>query len=134
MPRKKDGFYENCTRCGKPVYRPPSKRNGRPFCSRACHMALLNAELNPTRMTPAVRLKIHQARVGTGNGKTYEKLLGKHTHRRVAELMLGRELKHGEVVHHIDGNKRNNSPGNLMVFSSQAEHAAWHAQKGGDGK
>lgn len=131
MPRQKDGFYEKCTACGKTVYCPPSKRKGRPFCSRACHMAFLNRELNPTRMTPDVRLKIHQSMVGTGNGKTYERLFGKHTHRRVAELMLARELNPGEVVHHVDGNKRNNSPDNLIIFSSQSEHAAWHARKGG---
>lgn len=95
-------------------------------------MALLNAELNPTRMTVETRTKLREAHMGRGEGKTYEKLFGVHTHRRVAELMLGRPLKKGEVVHHIDGNKRNNSPENLMVFESQAEHAAWHAKKRGD--
>lgn len=55
----------------------------------------------------------------------------------VAEQMLGRPLKKGEVVHHIDNNKRNNQPSNLMVFKSQKEHAKWHAEhdkKWGDAK
>ena len=70
---------------------------------------------------------------GKGDGKSYTKSFGVHTHRKVAELKLGRQLKPGEVVHHIDGNKRNNHPDNLMIFESQAEHARWHGEhKGGD--
>lgn len=43
-------------------------------------------------------------------------------------MILGRPLERGEVVHHIDRNKRNNEPENLMVFPSQAHHAAWHKE------
>jgi hypothetical protein len=46
----------------------------------------------------------------------------------MAAQMLGRPLLSGEVVHHIDRDKRNNRPENLMVFASQKEHAAWHAK------
>lgn len=37
-------------------------------------------------------------------------------------------LHPGEVVHHINGDKRDNRPENLRVFSSQAEHARWHKE------
>ena len=126
--------YEKCTCCGALMYRPPSQRKrGRPFCSRQCHMALLNAELNPTRMTPEVRAKLRESRLGSGEGKTYTKVYGRHEHRIVAERMLGRPLLPGEVVHHIDRDKRNNDPSNLMVFPSQAAHAKWHKEHdGGD--
>ena len=33
-----------------------------------------------------------------------------------------------EVVHHRDGNKRNNEPNNLVVFPNQSEHARHHAE------
>lgn len=92
-------------------------------------MVFMNRELNPTRMTDEVREKIRNARLRTGKSKSYEKTYGKHTHRIVAEQKLGRKLEKGEIVHHIDGNKRNNSPDNLMVMT-QSEHARLHFTKG----
>ena len=77
-------------------------------------------------MTEAVKEKLRLARKGTGEGKTYTKDHGRHEHRSAAEQILGRPLLPGEVVHHIDGDKKNNAPENLMVFPSQAEHARWH--------
>ena len=118
----------NCDECGKETTMPPSQysRSKNHFCSKKCHMAFMNRKMNPTRMTKEVREKLRNARLNSGEGKSYEKTFGRHTHRIVAEQMLGRPLKKGEVVHHIDRNKRNNDPSNLMVFKSQADHAAWH--------
>lgn len=120
---------EYCFRCGKEVnYRPPSqrKRSSRAFCCRECHMKTLNEELNPTRMTPEVREKLRAFHLDCGAGVSYAKIYGKHAHRVKAEEILKRKLKPGEIVHHIDGNKRNYAPENLMVFPSQSEHMKWH--------
>lgn len=43
-------------------------------------------------------------------------------HRLVMEKVLGRYLLPEEVVDHIDGDPQNNSPENLRVFASNAEH------------
>ena len=63
------------------------------------------------------------------NGHIYE-------HRYIASLMLGRPLKKGEVVHHIDGDRTNNDFSNLMIFKTTSEHTAFHkgnnAYKEGD--
>lgn len=48
-------------------------------------------------------------------------------HRYVAEQKLGRRLKKGEIVHHIDRNRLNNDPDNLMVFKTAADHTRYHA-------
>lgn len=122
-----------CENCGKEFIRNKSQVLNHVFCSRKCAKVFLAEQFydlaqkyNPVRMTPAVRKKLRQAHCGKGEGKTYSKTYGRHTHRVVAEQMIGRSLAKGEVVHHIDGNKRNNSPLNLMVFKNQAEHALWH--------
>ena len=36
-------------------------------------------------------------------------------------MVLGRPLRDGEVVGHIDGSKCNNLPNNLMVFASNSD-------------
>lgn len=59
--------------------------------------------------------------VGCVNGHTVYKF----QHRRIAEVALGRLLKPGEVVHHIDGNKLNNANNNLLICS-QSYHGWLH--------
>ena len=47
-------------------------------------------------------------------------------HRLVAEKKLGRYLKKTEVVHHLDENRANNVPENLVVFRTNSDHARFH--------
>ncbi|MGO4997812.1 HNH endonuclease [Oribacterium sp. Sow4_G1_1] len=142
-----------CDWCGKTFERNASYLKGKThhFCCRECcnhfynkkmnpdgyadhkdfsrisaHMTALNKEMNPTRMNPATKGKLRQARLGKGKCDGYSKIYGAAAHRVVAEQKLGRPLKKGEVVHHRDGNKYNNSPENLEVFPSQADHARYH--------
>lgn len=50
----------------------------------------------------------------------------KLVHRHVAEMMLGRKLRPGEVVHHKNRNKLDNRRSNLWVFESQLLHYKIH--------
>lgn len=53
------------------------------------------------------------------SGSVYEHIL-------VAEQKLGRYLTDDEVVHHIDENRSNNTPDNLVVFKTKADHSRYH--------
>ncbi len=144
-----------CDWCGKLVLRNASQIKGKKhlFCSRQClasfsnksknpdgynslkdytnmgkHMAELNVKLNPGRMTKEIRTKIRQSRIDSGKCISYSKYYGRHEHRVVAERILHRPLKSGEVVHHRDENKRNNNPDNIVIFASQSDHAKHHAE------
>jgi len=146
--------FQKCQWCGKKFQ--AYKSSNRKFCSLECHyrnsskkynpngyvlrpdLTELNKNINPTRMTDEIKKKIRHSRLNSGNNKTYSKYYGRHTHRVVAEKMLGRALNPDEVVHHIDGNIRNNEPENLYVFPSKQEHSRYHAKltaffnRGGD--
>lgn len=50
-------------------------------------------------------------------------------HRLVMEKHIGRLLKKTEVVHHIDGNTKNNKISNLMLFPSSVAHLKYHAME-----
>lgn len=64
-------------------------------------------------------------------GKNYPYRTGGYTsireHIFVMENYLGRRIEKGEIVHHIDGNKSNNSIDNLFL-TTVAEHNKLHAE------
>jgi HNH endonuclease len=96
----------------------PSKIGKQRVCSVACRN-LYNARVSAKKRGDALR--------GRGKGKGYRKLNGRHEHRVVAEIRLGRPLLKGEIVHHENRIKTDNTEGNLEVMT-QAEHASLHSR------
>lgn len=49
-------------------------------------------------------------------------------HRLIMEKKIGRYLKSGELVHHIDGNRSNNKLENLKIIT-KSEHMKLHSKE-----
>lgn len=107
---------QKCPVCGEP-FRPckPTSET----CSARCRNAL-------TSRRTAYQRGRTQARRHAATATSYAKLHGVHVHRIVAERKLGRRLRPDEVVHHIDGDRRNNDPENIVVLRNQGDHARLH--------
>lgn len=53
-----------------------------------------------------------------------------YEHIVVAEQKIGRNLRKGEIVHHLNENKSDNRPENLVIVQSAAEHRVYHRKPG----
>lgn len=125
MPYMRSDIAANCPQCGVDFYPRIRKQDGliiQKFCGHSCAMRSINPSLVATPRTE--KQKSCQRKTGKPN-HSYLKVDSRHEHRTVAENKLGRKLLTGEIVHHKDGDKWNNSPDNLEVVT-QAEHMRLH--------
>jgi hypothetical protein len=111
-----------CDCCGNEfqTFKCYEKRNRKHrFCSKKCEAEF--KKLNNTRQS------WKGGSISPTTGYKYIKIDGKDIgeHTLVAELKIGRRLREGEVVHHINGNKTDNRPENLVVMTNE-EHVALH--------
>lgn len=144
-----------CFECRAVFMKAPSQVRERNFCCKECrlkwmsrnnrevinvpghnkgckkpHLSEYNRVNNPKRewtietRTQSRKRALKQTE-SIDQGISYRKYYGRHLHRVIAEGKIGRKLTSDEVVHHIDGNKLNNNPENLMVVTKE-EHARIH--------
>ena len=62
-----------------------------------------------------------------GNGETY------FLHRMIMERELNRKLTADDIVHHIDGDTKNNNPSNLSL-ETRSSHMQMHCEERRDSK
>ena len=107
-----------CDNCGEVFYR---RANGKiyTFCSQECSKEYMVGENSPFYKNGCIMLK-NGYKVILVSKKKYE-----YEHRVLMEKHLNRKLNKNEIVHHIDGNKSNNSIKNLKILDKK-EHDRLH--------
>lgn len=99
--------------------------------SRACGCGCgQQTNLDPCGRPRRFRRGHNQRGTGKGwleQGYRFVKHQGKRKalHRLIVEEREGRELGRDEIVHHVDHNRLNNDPSNLMILT-RVEHARLH--------
>ena len=122
----------SCLNCGKKFRTKPSRiaiGKGK-YCSRKCkgigQSKNWSNESNPHWKGGKV---VSRGYVLVKTNEEREKYYTEE-HRLIMEKHIGRDLTNIEVVHHINGNKKDNRIENLMLLESQSEHAKIHYRKG----
>ncbi|HEY1806060.1 MAG TPA: HNH endonuclease signature motif containing protein [Terracidiphilus sp.] len=107
------------------MFTPARHRGNAKFFSKSCiWKATKGPEFN-AKIAREFAKESGDRQRGRGDGKSYRKMNGHHEHRIVAEQKTGRPIEKSEVVHHVDGNRLNNDPSNLVVIT-RAQHMREH--------
>lgn len=119
-------FKGICKQCGKEfeTYKSPSRDNPK-FCSLKCIGESQKGENNPAYNGGKYKSNGYYVLFMPNHPNKQAKNII-FEHRFIMECKIGRYLSEEEVVHHIDFDKLNNEPNNLMLFDSQKDHLAFH--------
>lgn len=124
----------SCIVCSTEFY---SKNITPKFCSKKCKYFSGHTKETIEKIKEKRALQIFNTRPINRSGYIYIKtwdhpFCGKQgyvaEHRLIMEKHIGRFLEPEETIHHIDGNKTNNSIDNLELFATRGEHTK-HAHK-----
>lgn len=107
--------FGNCVICGNPLRQGQLR-----CCSKECAGIHFRGSNHPNWKNGYITDGYHMIRINAQR---------KLAHRQIMEEHLGRALLDTEVVHHIDGNRKNNAIENLQVLPSQSAHITLHLRK-----
>lgn len=123
-----------CISCGSTFvlsnfqrYRLKKKSSAKSFCSAICYHKYKIGQGNPKWRGGKTKFDGYIYRYSPNHPHATKKGYVAE-HRLVMESIIGRFLLPTESVHHIDGNKENNSPENLMLMKSESEHRKLHVK------
>jgi hypothetical protein len=115
--------------------------SSRKFCDNVCRSKQLSKDNSGEKnyfyqksLVPWNRKSDQVIRMSCGNGYIQVRFFNngkrvvQYEHRYLMEKKIGRELKAEEVVHHVDGNKKNNDLSNLILFENDREHKKHHRE------
>ena len=122
----KERFYIICVECSKEFFVHKCRRHTARFCSNSCKgywVGKLRREKAKPRISTQGYYFIINHEFHRANKQGYAKIAD-----IVIEEKIGRSLKKGEVVHHMNGDKLDDSPDNLEVMYKK-EHDRMHTKR-----
>lgn len=108
-----------CKHCGKPV-----RLAYHVYCGTECQHAHNRGPNHPGWIGRTVTAAGYVLLSIPEHPRAYRGRIAEHI--VVMEKMLGRQLRPGETVHHINEIKGDNCPENLQLFASRGEHTRHH--------
>ena len=117
----------NCKECNKSYYIFKCNRSTRPGCTQKCRQKLTYKDREKSNSNNYKNPSVHQCDYPTFIDENGER---KRCHVHAMELYLGRKMKKGEVIHHIDMLKSEYDIDNLYLCDNSSHQIAHSTMNG----
>lgn len=104
---------KRCKYCGVKILGHQKHKKVTKYCSQRCYFLAIKSPFIIKNGYKKILMPDHPR--SDGKGYVFDHII-------IIESKLGRPLHKGEVTHHIDKNKLNNAPENLISFENNTLH------------